>query len=329
MSRFLTEKLQNLIPYTPGEQPKNMDSLLKLNTNENPYPPAPSVVELLSMEQASALRLYPDPDCRLFVQAVADYHGLGAENVFPGNGSDEVLAFCFLGLCPNGAAFADITYGFYKVCAGLFGVDASIVPLRDDFTICVEDYSDLRGTVFIANPNAPTGLSLPLPEIEKLLRQNRDRLVVVDEAYVEFGGRSALPLLEKYDNLLIVRTLSKSHSLAGARLGYALGSAEIISDLNRMRFSFNPYNINRLSLFSVAAAIRDVNYLKECREKIIKSREYTTLELRNLGFKVLESHANFVFAGDNPKISGGDYMNRLRDNNILVRHFDVPRMANY
>ncbi|MGI5935404.1 MAG: histidinol-phosphate transaminase [Oscillospiraceae bacterium] len=329
MSRFLTERLSALIPYTPGEQPKDMDKLLKLNTNENPYPPAPGVAELLTMGEADALRLYPDPDCGRFVRAAADYNGVRTENVFPGNGSDEVLAFCFLGLCPGGAAFPDITYGFYSVCAGLYGVETTIVPLREDYTINVEDYSGLRGTVFLANPNAPTGISLPLPEIEKLLCQDRDRLVVVDEAYVEFGGCTALPLLERYDNLLIVRTLSKSHSLAGARLGYALGSAGLISDLNRMRFSFNPYNINRLSLLAGAAALKDTDYFSQCRDRIIESREYTASGLRNLGFKVLDSSANFVFAGDNPKITGREYYRRLRETGTLVRHFDGPRTENY
>jgi len=329
MSRFITERLSALTPYTPGEQPKDMVKLLKLNTNENPYPPAPGVAELLNLSESEALRLYPDPDCALFIRAAADYNGVKPENVFPGNGSDEVLAICFLGLCPKGAAFPDITYGFYRVCAGLYGVEATVVPLREDYTVNVDDYSGLQGTVFLANPNAPTGISLPLEEIERLLCQDRDRLVVVDEAYVEFGGCSALPLLEKYDNLLIVRTLSKSHSLAGARLGYAIGRAELIADLNRMRFSFNPYNINRLSLQAGAAALKDADYFRRCRDSIIESREYAMGELRKLGFKVLDSRANFIFAGGHPKISGTEYFRRLRENGILVRHFEGPRTENY
>ena len=329
MSRFLDDKLAKLVPYTPGEQPKNMSELIKLNTNENPYPPSPKVIAAINGAEVSGLNLYSDPDCTALIESIARYHGLESFNVFPGNGSDEVLAFCFYGLCQNGAAFPDITYGFYKVYAQMFGVNAEIIPLKDDFTIDVADYANAKGTVFIANPNAPTSIFLPVAEIETLLRQSPDRLVVVDEAYVEFGGESAQCLLGEYENLLIIHTFSKSHSLAGARLGYALGVPELIADLNTLKFSFNPYNINRLSITAGAAAMDDLAYLDETRRKIIETREFVAGELRNLGFNIPESRANFLFVGGHPKISGERYFSTLRENGILVRHFSEPRIKEY
>lgn len=329
MSRFLDGRLSNLTAYTPGEQPQKLGGIIKLNTNENPYPPSPGVIDALQTESAENLRLYSDPDCKALVEAIAERHGVRPENVFPGNGSDEVLAFCFHGLSPKGAAFPDISYGFYKVFAAMFGVPYREVPLRGDFTVNVEDYAGESGTVYIANPNAPTGICLPLGDIETLLCQNRERLVVVDEAYVEFGGETALPLLARYDNLLIVRTFSKSHSLAGARLGYAIGSAELVSDLNTLKFSFNPYNVNRLSIAAGAAAMRDDVYYADCCGKIAETREYTANKLRALGFTVTESKANFIFAGGNDKISGAEYFDYLRKRYIFVRHFDIPRINNY
>jgi histidinol-phosphate aminotransferase len=329
MTRFLDSKLKKLVAYTPGEQPKNMSELIKLNTNESPFPPAPGVIDMIKSEEVEKLRLYSDPDCKQLVSTIAEYHHISEHQVFPGNGSDEVLAFIFHGLCPNGAAFADITYGFYPVFAEMFDAIQQIVPLRDDFSIKVEDYAGISGTVFIANPNAPTGLCLPLSDIETLVSQNRDRLVVVDEAYIDYGGESAQSLLDVYDNLLIVRTLSKSRSLAGGRVGYALGSEELVKDLNTMKFSFNPYNVNRLSIIAGAEAMKDTSYFNECCAKIIENREYTTVELRKLGFDVLPSKANFIFAGANQKISGIDYFSKLRDNGILVRHFNSPRICDY
>ena len=329
MTRFLDSKLKKLVAYTPGEQPVNMSELIKLNTNESPFPPAPGVIEILKNGEVEKLRLYSDPDCKQLVNAIAEYHGINTQQVFPGNGSDEVLAFIFHGLCPNGAAFADITYGFYPVFGEMFDVNCQIVPLDYDFSINVEDYEGIKGTVFIANPNAPTGLCLPLSDIETLVGQDSDRLVVVDEAYIDYGGESALSLLDAYDNLLVVRTLSKSRSLAGARVGYALGSEDLIKDLNTMKFSFNPYNINRLSIIAGAEAMKDTGYFDECRTKVMENREYTAIELKKLGFNVLPSKANFIFAGDNPKTNGIDYFSRLRECGILVRHFSSPRTCNY
>jgi len=329
MSRFLTSRLESLTPYVPGEQPKNMAQLIKLNTNENPYPPSPKVVEAVSAQEVEKLRLYSDPDCRELTAAIAAFEGLESADVFAGNGSDEILAFCFQGFTPRGAAFADLTYGFYRVYADFYGVAARIVPLREDMSIAAEDYDGLSETVFIANPNAPTGICLPTEDIERLLRQDVSRLVVVDEAYVEFGGVSAKRLLDKYDNLLVVRTFSKSRQLAGARLGYALGSKELIADLNRMKFSFNPYNINRLTSIAGVASIADGDYYAEAIEKVVAAREYTAAGLEKLGFTVLPSKANFIFAGKNARLGARDYFSRLRENGILVRYFDIPRADEY
>lgn len=329
MSRFFTGALRALKPYTPGEQPRGVDGLIKLNTNESPFPPGPRVLDVLTRDEAEKLRLYSDPACTDLLAALAQAFGVAENQVFAGNGSDEVLAFAFRAFCEKGAVFADLTYGFYPVFAQLFGVAARQIPLRDDFTLAVEDYAGEAGTVFIANPNAPTGLCLPLAKIETLLRQNPDRLVVVDEANVDFGGESAAALLPRYDNLLIVGTFSKSRSLAGARLGYAIGGAALIADLNTVKFSFNPYNINRLTLLAGTAALADAEYYARCCAEIAAVRDDTAGALRALGFTVTHSKANFLFAGANPRLPGADYYAALRKNNILVRHFDVPRIADW
>lgn len=329
MTAFLDKKLAALEPYTPGEQPRDMDRLIKLNTNESPFSPSHRVIEVISAAEVEKLRLYSDPTCAALVRAIADYNGVSPAQVFPGNGSDEVLALLFHGFCEHGAIFPDITYGFYQVFAQMFGVPARQIPLREDFSIAVEDYVNSKETVFLANPNAPTGLALSCQEIEKLLKQNKNRLVVVDEAYVEFGAETAVPLLKDYDNLIIVRTFSKSHALAGARLGYALASEALIGALNTLRYSFNPYNINRLSLLAGQAAMEDTDYFRACRKRIVDSRAYTIGALRAMGFAVPESRANFLFAGGNPRLPGRIYFQKLRENGILVRHFDIPRIADY
>jgi len=323
MSRFFSRKLSALEPYTPGEQPKDMARLIKLNTNESPFPPSPRVIAAVNA-QADSLQLYPDPSCAKLCAAIARRYGLAPEQVTVGNGSDEVLAFCFHGLCPRGAAFADMTYGFYPVFCDMFGVEKHVVPLREDYTLAVADYASEAGTVFLANPNAPTGLCLPLADIAALCRQNPDRLVVVDEAYVDFGGESAAALLGKYDNLLVVQTFSKSRQLAGGRLGFALGSRALIADLNALKFSFNPYSVNRLTLAAGIAAMEDTDYFDRCRALVMENRERLTAALRGLGFRVLDSKANFIFAG-HPDFSGGDYYAALRRRGILVRYFPGGR----
>lgn len=328
MSKFLDYKLTALKPYTPGEQPKEMQRLIKLNTNENPFPPSPKVIEAVS-QAIENLNLYSDPNCTKAVSAVAEFYNIKNSNVFLSNGSDEVLAFVFHGLCPNGAAFADITYGFYKVFAAMFGVQKSIVPLDNEYKINIVDYKDLQETIFIANPNAPTAIVLTLSEIETLLRQNYNRLVVVDEAYIDFGGESAVKLIEKYPNLLVIQTFSKSRSLAGGRLGIAFAQDELIADLNKMKFSFNPYNVNSLSLIAAEEAMKDKAYFESCREIILKNRSYLIENLRLLGFRVLDSAANFVFVGQNEKITAEEYYKALRENNILVRYFPDERISDF
>lgn len=328
MSRFISPRLSGLEPYTPGEQPRDMKDLIKLNTNESPFPPSPRVLEAIGKEQLENLRLYPDPACTCLVTAIADFYGVGKDHVLPGNGSDEVLAFCFHGLCPNGAVFPDITYGFYSVFSEMFGVEMDIVPLREDYSVAVEDYIGRKGTVFIANPNAPTGLCLPLSDIAQLCRQDENRLVIVDEAYVDFGGESAVKLLSEFENLLVIQTFSKSRQLAGGRLGFAIGSKELISDLNALKFSFNPYSVNNLTLLAGTAAMEDREYFEKCTRTVIANREYTAAELKKLGCTVLDSRTNFVFAG-HPQISGGEYNAALRSRGILVRYFPGERTKDF
>ncbi len=329
MSKFLAGRFAALTPYTPGEQPRGIKNLIKLNTNESPFPPAPAVVRAVNADAAEELRLYSDPACTDFLAALARTMGVRETQVFAGNGSDEVLAFAFLAFCENGAAFADVTYGFYPVFAKLFGVEYTEVPLRQDFSLAVEDYAAQKGTVFLANPNAPTGLALGLSAIETLLQQKKDRLVVVDEAYVDFGGESAVALLPRYDNLLVVGTFSKSRSLAGARLGYAVGSEALIADLNTMKFSFNPYNLNRITLAAGTAALAEPAYFSRCVQQIQTARTETAQGLAQMGFSVLKSSANFVFASPPAPLSGEVYFQKLREKGILVRWFAAPRTKNH
>ncbi|HOP11464.1 MAG TPA: histidinol-phosphate transaminase [Oscillospiraceae bacterium] len=324
--KYLNSKLKNLVPYVPGEQPADMDRLMKLNTNECPFPPSPKVIEAVNAEAVSRLRLYSDPTCRKLVEAIAAFEDVKPENIFAGNGSDEILSFVFHGFCENGAAFADITYGLYPVLCQMFGVAGTVVPLKDGFSLDPADYADLSETVVIANPNAPTGMALPLDGIRKLMKPGR--LTVVDEAYVDFGADSAVELLKEYDNLLVVKTFSKSRSLAGGRIGYAVGSKELIADLNMLKYSFNPYNINSLSIIAGVEAVKDVEYFEECRAKIIQNREMLTAGLRELGFTVLDSKANFVFAKPSG-MSGKECFDALRENGILVRRFDKPRINDF
>lgn len=328
-SRFFDPKLRRLEPYVPGEQPANMAAFRKLNANENPFPPSPKVTEALTKTVIDGLRLYPDAACTRLVAALAETCGVAPNQVIPANGSDELLAFCFHGLCPKGAVFADITYSFYPVFAEMFGIPYEIVPLREDFTIHVEDYAGKPGTVFLANPNAPTGLCLPLTEIEALLRQNPDRLVIVDEAYVDFGAESAIALIDRYDNLLVIRTYSKSRQLAGGRLAFAIGNAALIGDLNAMKFSFNPFNVDAIAMTMGEAILQDPAYFEECRQKIMDNRAYTMRELKKLGFTMTESLTNFVFAKPPEGLSAADYQAALRAHQILIRYFSAPRVCDY
>lgn len=276
------------------------------------------------------LRLYSDPEERVLIEAIADHYGVGTNQVIAGNGSDEILGFAFRAFCDQNAPlqFADLTYGFYPALCGLYGIPFKVVPLEEDFTLNIEPYKNCGNNVIIANPNAPTGMSLPLSAIEEVAASNPDRVVMVDEAYVDFGGESCVSLLPKYENLVIIQTFSKSRSLAGARVGFAIANPELIADMNRIKYSFNPYNVNRLSILAGAAAMRDWDYTKECTGRICKTREKTTEALRALGFTVLDSKTNFIFAksGDMP---GKVYFDGLREAGILVRRWDSERIKDY
>ena len=329
MSRFLSARLQGLEPYVPGEQPKNMGELIKLNTNESPYPPSPAVLDAITRQQVADLRLYPDTTAAALRQAVADRYGIGADCVICGNGSDEILSLAFQAFCLGGAArFADITYGFYKVWADLYGVVKHPMPLREDFTLDPTDYWTADETCFIANPNAPTGIALPVKDIEEILRRNPDNVVVVDEAYVDFGGESVVPLITKYPNLLVVQTFSKSRSLAGGRLGLGIGCPDLIDDLNRVRGSFHPYNLNRLSILAGAAAMKDGEYFEKTRTAIIETREKTRAALLEMGCTVTKSCTNFLFV-KLPGVDGKTCLEKLRAQNILVRWWNSPRISDY
>jgi len=329
MSRFLSPALAALQPYTPGEQPQEKP-YIKLNTNENPYPPSPWVTEALTADEAARLRLYPDPACQTLLQAAAVRYGLKPGQILPGNGSDEVLFFALNAFCDaqHPVAFADVTYGFYKVWAQLLHIPAHVIPLEADFSIDPVKYCALGETIVIANPNAPTGLALKPAEIEMILQENPDHVVIVDEAYVDFGAESCVPLIDRYENLLVVQTFSKSRSLAGARLGLAMGSEALIADLNRVKFSLNPYNINRLTLLAGAAALRDEAYFRRTCAAVVGTREWTERALLKLGFTLTESYTNFLFAKTD-RMGGRQLYEALREQGILVRHFDAERTKDW
>lgn len=329
MSTFFSSYLANLSPYTPGEQPQDK-KYVKLNTNESPYPPSPGVAAVLNSQEAADLRLYSDPECKELKKALAGYYGVEPENVYVGNGSDEALNFAFLAYATDGrgVAFADITYGFYPVFADLYHIPVQIVPLKADFSLDPKDYYGLNKTIVIANPNAPTGLTLSRGEMEGIVKANPDSVVVVDEAYVDFGAESCVELTKQYPNLLVVQTYSKSRSMAGARLGYAIGNAELIRDLETVKFSTNPYNVNRLTLKAGAAAIAQQDYYTENCKKIMETRAYTKEQLEKLGFTVLDSKSNFLFA-KKPGVDGGAIYRGLKDRGVLVRHFDKDPIRDY
>lgn len=327
MSRFLKEDYLKLEVYTPGEQPKDTQ-YIKLNTNESPFPPAPEVVDILKKSDIENLRLYSDPTLGTLKNKLATLYDVESENIFLSNGSDDILNFAFMAFGHKGAIFPDITYGFYTVFAELHGVEYEEIPLKDDFTVDYKDYLAKNKLIVIANPNAPTGNSRPLEEIEEIIKSNPDSVVVIDEAYVDFGGTSAYKLIEKYDNLLTVRTFSKSRSMAGARLGYAIGAKGIIDDLMRIKFSTNPYNINRLTTTLGEATVDAEPYYKEKCKEIMDVREYTYEKLTEEGFEVLPSKANFLFA-KHPAIDGEKLYTELKKRGILVRHFTKERICQF
>ena len=328
MSKFFSERYKSLTPYTPGEQPKDR-KFIKLNTNESPFPPSPSVSAAVARE-CEMLQLYSDPESAVLTRKFAELCSVSERNVIMTNGSDEVLNFAFMAFADEERPllFPDITYGFYPVFASLNRIPYKTVPLRDDFTVNAEDYIREGKTVVIANPNAPTGIYLPLSEIEKIVAFDRERVVIVDEAYIDFGGESAISLVGKYDNLLVTGTFSKSRSMAGARLGFGIGSEALIADLNTIKYSTNPYNVNRMTSAAGIAAIDDNDYYMQNCKRIIENREYTTRELRRLGFTVLDSMTNFVFAKSD-RIGGEELYLALRERGILVRHFGAERIKDY
>ena len=328
MSRFLNSRYAALEAYTPGEQPRDM-VYIKLNTNESPYPPAPTVVAAMNEEQIENLRLYSDPTGLSLKQKLAQLYDLTPENIFISNGSDDILNFAFMAFADDrGAAFADITYGFYPVYGELHNVSVDIIPLEADFSLEYKKYCGLNLMIVIANPNAPTGMEIPLWQIEEILKTNPDSVVVIDEAYVDFGGTSCYKLIENYVNLLVVRTFSKSRCLAGARLGYAFGSPELIEDLEKLKYSTNPYNVNRLTMLLGCETVDAEPYYQEVSRKIQDARAWAADALKALGFDVLPSKANFIFAR-HPAISGDDLYAGLRQRGILVRHFTKERIKDF
>ena len=328
MKEFWSDRIRSLTPYIPGEQPKDR-KFIKLNTNENPYPPAPGVLEAIRTNADASLRLYPDPEALQLRQALARAYGLKEEQIFVGNGSDEVLAFAFQAFFSQGdeIVFPDITYSFYPVYANLFGIRCRTVPLKEDFTIPVEQMQGSNGVV-IANPNAPTGIELPQSELRRILEANQDVVVIVDEAYVDFGGESALPLIRQYPNLLVIQTCSKSRALAGLRVGFAFGDANLIQALNCVKNSINSYTLDRLALAGATAAVEDQAYFDAQRSKVMTTRTRTTEELRKIGFQVLPSKANFIFIA-HPTVPAKKLFAGLREKGVLVRYFDQPRIDNY
>jgi histidinol-phosphate aminotransferase len=330
MSRYWSEVAKSLTPYVPGEQPK-LANLIKLNTNENPYGPSPKVLAALRQDISDELRLYPDPDGSRLKAAVAAYFGnIESGQVFVGNGSDEVLAHVFLALLKHDRPilFPDITYSFYPVYCRLYGIEFEAVPLTECFDIRPTDYLKANGGVIFPNPNAPTGRALALADIERIVAGNPDSVVIIDEAYVDFGAESAVSLVNSYPNLLVVQTLSKSRSLAGLRVGFAVGDAKLIEALERVKNSFNSYPLDRLALAGASAAIEDREWFEQTRQAVMRSRESLTGQMENLGFQVLPSSANFIFTR-HPTRDAGELAQALRERGIIVRHFRLPRIEHF
>ena len=328
MSRFFSPTLSSLEPYTPGEQPQDR-SYVKLNTNESPYPPAPAVLEAIQKE-TGRLQLYPDPACAALRQKAADWYGLEPDQIMAGNGSDENLFFALRAFCDENhpLAHADITYGCYTVWCGLLHIPEDIIPLEGDFSLDPLKYHGRNETIVIANPNAPTGLALTPEAIGAIADANPDNVVIVDEAYVDFGAESCVPLIASHDNLLVVQTFSKSRQMAGARLGLTMGPRELIADMERVRSSLNPYNINRMTLAAGIAALESTGYFNETRHQIMETRAWTAGELARRGFELTQSQTNFLFARTD-RMEGGALYRALREKGVLVRHFSAPRISDW
>lgn len=329
MSRFWSPLVNQLKPYVPGEQPK-LQRLVKLNTNENPYGPSPRVLDAIRAQLDEGLKLYPDPESERLRETIAGYYGVQANQVFVGNGSDEVLAHIFHGLFqqPLPILFPDISYSFYPVYCGLYNIDSVQIPLAEDFTLTPADYQRPNGGIIFPNPNAPTGRCLPLDHVEQIVQGSPDSVVVVDEAYVDFGGDTAIALVDRYPNLLVTQTLSKSRSLAGLRVGFAVGHIDLIEGLNRVKNSFNSYPLDRLAQAGAIAAFEDTGWFEHTRQQVIQERERVTEALCACGFDVLPSAANFIFC-QHPRHKAEVLAAQLREQGIIVRHFNKPRIDNF
>ena len=327
MSKYISNKLENLVPYTPGEQPKV--KCIKLNTNESPFPPSP-IAQRLARQEAGELNLYPDLACTSLKSMLSTRFGVSEKNIILSNGSDEVLYFAMLAFCDTDkpVVFPNVTYAFYKVFAALAGVPFEEIPVKDDLSVDPEDYIGINKNIFIANPNAQTGIAVSVSDIERIVKSNPNNLVVVDEAYVDFGWESAVKLTNKYDNIIVVQTFSKSRSMAGARLGFAIASEQLINDLNTVKYSVNPYNVNAMTQAAGVGSLSDESYFKMNCGVIIENREYTVNEFKRLGFTLTDSKANFILAKTD-KISGGDLQLKLKEKGILVRHFAEPLLDEY
>ena len=328
MSRFFSAKYANLTPYTPGEQPKDTQ-YVKLNTNESPFPPSPNAIRMAA-EAAENQNLYSDPECRDLVKKAAEIFRVSEEEILFTNGSDEILNFAFMAFCDGKTpvAFPDISYGFYKVFAELNNIPYQEIPLGEDFTINFRDYCGIHKTIVIANPNAPTGITLPVEEIEEIIKTNPNNVVVIDEAYVDFGGESVIPLIRKYENLLVTGTFSKSRSLAGGRLGFGIGCKALIRDLNTIKYATNPYNVNRMTMAAGVGTLLDEAYIQENCRQIIEVREWTSRQLKDAGFVLTDSKTNFLFA-KHPNADGKEIYLRMKQKGVLIRHFDTPRLCQY
>lgn len=327
MSEFINKRLKGLAPYVPGEQPENFDKVIKLNTNESPFLPPAEAIEKAA-DALTRINLYSDPSAKKLTKAISEYLGVDKSNVSVYNSSDEALAIAFMGFCENGVAVNDITYGMYTIWAELFNAHVTLIKLKDDFSIDVNDYKGLKQTVVIANPNAPTGLTLSLEKVEELVSADKSRLVIVDEAYIGMGAVSAVPLIKKYDNLMVITTFSKTRAMAGARLGYIAACPSLIADCERIRGAFHPYNVNMVTQALGEYSLKNNDYFNECTNVLIKNREYLTEELQNLGFYVLDSKSNFIMCRP-PKKDGGRYYQLLREDNVMVRYFDRDRIREY
>jgi len=329
MSKYWSDIAKSITPYVPGEQPKDK-KYIKLNTNENPYKPSDVVIEAIKSAACEDLRLYPDPNCEELLSAIANYYNLKREEIFVGNGSDEILAFCFQAFFNPGKPilFPDITYSFYPVYSRLYNIDYKLIPLDEQLNIRVDGYFVENGGIIFPNPNAPTGTCLSIGQIREILEHNTNNVVIVDEAYIDFGGESAIKLINEYPNLLVVKTLSKSHSLAGLRVGYALGNEKLIEALKRIKNSFNSYTLDRLAIAGAVEAIKDEKYFIETRTRVINTRERISSELTKSGFNVINSKANFLFIS-HPDFSAKEIFDELRQRGILVRYFNLPRISEY